>query len=73
MAQQLSELAHIRPGSLVGCVVQVGYGSTASPYWVHAAMAAVLGVLPVSLLNMYLLSAHKGLRARWYKKQQKKK
>mmetsp|Transcript_13783 Transcript_13783/g.41618 ORF Transcript_13783/g.41618 Transcript_13783/m.41618 type:complete len:327 (-) Transcript_13783:525-1505(-) len=52
---------------------QVGYGSTASPYWVHAAMAAVLGVLPVSLLNMYLLSAHKGLRARWYKKQQKKK
>ena len=53
-------------------MLQIGYGSTASPYWVHAAMASVLAVLPTSLLNAYLLSAHKGLRARWYKKQQKK-
>lgn len=50
---------------------QIGYRSTASPYWVHAAMASVLAVLPTSLLNAYLLRIHKQLRTRWFKKQQR--
>ncbi len=48
---------------------QIGRNATASPYWVHSAMAAVVGSLPDWLMNAYLLSAHKSLRARWYKKQ----
>jgi 17beta-estradiol 17-dehydrogenase / very-long-chain 3-oxoacyl-CoA reductase len=52
---------------------QIGWNSTASPYWVHSAMAAVVGSLPDWLMNAYLLSAHKSLRARWYKKQARSK
>lgn len=52
---------------------QIGYNSTASPYWVHAAMAWVLSCLPDVAVNAHLMYLHKGLRARWYKKQQRQK
>jgi hypothetical protein len=52
---------------------QIGYGSTAAPYWVHAFMAWALSCLPKVAVNAYLMYVHKGLRSRWYKKQQRQK
>jgi 17beta-estradiol 17-dehydrogenase / very-long-chain 3-oxoacyl-CoA reductase len=52
---------------------QIGYGSTAAPYWVHAFMAWALSCLPNVAVNAYLMYLHKGLRSRWYKKQQRQK
>ena len=52
---------------------QIGHGSTAAPYWVHAFMAWALSCLPNVAVNAYLMYVHKGLRSRWYKKQQRQK
>ena len=52
---------------------QIGYNSTASPYWVHGVMAAFLSALPTGLVNWQLMSMHKGLRQRWQKKQERAK
>ena len=34
-------------------------------------MATLVDALPLWLINPYLMGAHKSLRARWYKKQQR--
>lgn len=47
---------------------QIGYQSTSSPYWVHAATATVVAMIPPLYFNAYVLRMHKDLRRRWLQK-----
>ena len=53
---------------VAAAIKDVGYEPTSTPYWYHGAMWGVVNDVPLAVTNAYLLSFHKWLRARYYKK-----
>jgi 17beta-estradiol 17-dehydrogenase / very-long-chain 3-oxoacyl-CoA reductase len=53
---------------VAAAIKAIGYEPTSTPYWYHGAMWGVVSDVPLAVTNAYLLSFHKWLRARYYKK-----
>jgi hypothetical protein len=62
------EIDYLEIDYLECATLQIGYQSTSSPYWVHAATATVVAMIPPLYFNAYVLRMHKDLRRRWLQK-----